>query len=185
MATSIETVCDELRADHRNMVLLLDLLAAETDRGEPDYELLNSIMTYMAEYPDAVHHPREDRLYHHLQEQHPEIDASLQQVETDHAALEAEGTQLLDQLKALSAGGGDPTALIAGLRTYAAHLRAHMYWEEQTLFALADELDPQQTLSSDTQGADPLFGKRADRRFRRLLNRIQRHMVWDAQQYLG
>jgi len=32
---------------------------------------------------------------------------------------------------------------------------------------------------------DPLFGSQVDRKFKRLLNRIQRRMVWDNQQYLG
>ena len=189
MGNNIGSLRDELRTDHRNMVLLLDLLESETGRfaasGEVDYQLLGSVMTYMAEYPDAVHHPREDRLYQHLKSLHPDIDESLQRVETDHLDLEQAGVGLRNEIEALAAGqAADRDALIQGLKEYAQHLRQHMYWEEQTLFALADELDEGHVIDTDESAPDPLFGGRAEKRFRRLLNRIQRQMVWDAQQYL-
>ena len=189
MGNTIGSIRAELRADHRNMVLLLDLLEAETNKfaasGEADYELLGGVMTYMAEYPDAVHHPREDRLYRHLKSVHPDIDDSLERVETDHLDLEQAGGTLRIQIEAIAAGEPeDRDALVQGLREYAQHLRNHMVWEEQTLFTLADELDEDHAVDSDESAHDPLFGTRAEKRFRRLLNRIQRRMVWDAQQYL-
>lgn len=189
MGNTIGSVSDQLRADHRNMVLLLDLLEAETEKfsttGEPDYELLGSVMTYMAEYPDAVHHPREDRLYNHLKSLQPDLDASLERVESDHKELEDAGAKLLKQVEALAAGGStDRDALIHGLKSYAQHLRKHMYWEEQTLFTLADRLSEEYIVNTDETVQDPLFGSQTEKRFRLLLNRIQQRMVWDAQQYL-
>ena len=63
-------VLAELREDHKNMALMLNLLERESNRiyegEEPDYELLQDIMHYMTVYPDAVHHPKEDRLYAEL-----------------------------------------------------------------------------------------------------------------------
>ena len=82
MKNTIEKMMNELRTDHRNMVLLLDLLDAETvrlaDSDEPDYELIYDVMTYLAEYPDAVHHPKEDLIYRHIKSKRPDIDESLQ-----------------------------------------------------------------------------------------------------------
>ena len=189
MGNTVGTIRDELRTDHRNMVLLLDLLETELDKftasGDADYDLLGSVMTYMAEYPDAVHHPREDRLYRHLKSLHPDLDASLERVETDHLDLEQAGATLRNEIEAVAAGETvDRATLIQGLRDYARNLRTHMYWEEQTLFALADDLDEDHEVELEEWAKDPLFGTRAEKRFRRLLNRIQRRMVWDAQQYL-
>ena len=63
-------VLAELREDHKNMALMINLLERESNRiyagEEPDYELLQDVMHYMTVYPDAVHHPKEDRLYAEL-----------------------------------------------------------------------------------------------------------------------
>jgi hemerythrin-like domain-containing protein len=57
----------ELREDHRNMAVVLDLLdeivAIMGNGDDPDFELLDEIMRYMTVYPDAVHHPKEDVVY--------------------------------------------------------------------------------------------------------------------------
>lgn len=194
MKNTIASLMSELRTDHRNMVLLLGLLEAEADRfsegGEPDYDLLQSVMTYVADYPDAVHHPREDQLYRHLKSLHPDIDDSLERVESDHKNLEHAGTRLREQIDALTTGHStDRETLFNGLQKYAQHLRKHMYWEEQELFSLADEMSEQSIVETKKLGGesalDPLFGSQVDRKFKRLLNRIQRRMVWDNQQYLG
>ena len=190
---TIASLMSELRTDHRNMVMLLGLLEAEADRfsggGEPDYDLLESIMAYVADYPDAVHHPREDQLYRHLKTLHPDLDDSLERVDTDHKELEHEGARLRDAIEDLAAGhSSDRNVLIQGLRKYSQHLRKHMYWEEQELFTLADQVGEEsivETKEPAGKSHDPLFGRQAEKRFRRLLNRIQRRMVWDSQQYLG
>ena len=62
------------------MAIMLDLLERETDRirdGEkPDYELIHDIMRYMTVYSDAVHHPKEDRLYAELKSFRPDLPAT-------------------------------------------------------------------------------------------------------------
>jgi hypothetical protein len=65
-------VMRSLREDHRNLAKLLDLLEREVKRfdeaGAVDYELMQSIVAYCLDYPDKVHHPREDRLLERLRE---------------------------------------------------------------------------------------------------------------------
>ncbi len=97
-----------LRGDHRNMALLLDLLDAEIDRladsEEPDYDLVRDIMLYVTEYPDVVHHPKEDIVYRHLQSLRPEIRTDLERVETDHQYFEESGLKLRNDMEAISTG---------------------------------------------------------------------------------
>lgn len=192
MKNTIQKTMNELRTDHRNMVQLLDLLDAETvrlaDADEPDYDLVYDIMTYMSEYPDAVHHPKEDMIYRHLRTNHDDIEESLRHIETDHKALGMASHEIRRDIDAIAADGVvSREALAASLRKYSEDLRKHMYWEEKDLFELADTLDDDESwaelLKSYDEASDPLFGNQTERRFQKLFNGIQRRIVWDSQQY--
>lgn len=67
MTTDLASILSDLRTDHRNVTIMLNLLdreIAETgDLNEPDFELMRDIMLYMTVYSDAVHHPKEDLVY--------------------------------------------------------------------------------------------------------------------------
>ena len=58
------------RAEHAYFKRLLELLHLEADRfprGEkPNYELMLDIISYLRDYGDALHHPREDVAYERL-----------------------------------------------------------------------------------------------------------------------
>jgi hemerythrin-like domain-containing protein len=189
---TIEKTMNELRTDHRNMVLLLDTLDAETSRliehNEPDYELIDEIMCYMSDYPDAVHHPKEDMIYRHIHATHPEVEESLQHIEADHKALAAATLHILRELDALVPDEvPDHERLTTALQKYSQSLREHMFWEEKDLFALADTMSEDaawvELLREYEIPQDPLFGNAVERKFRRLFNRIQQRVVWDNQQY--
>ena len=193
MKNDVEQLMNGLRTDHRNMALLLDLLDLETERlaasGEPDYDLMQDIMLYMTEYPDVVHHPTEDFIYRHLKSLRPDIDDDLERVEKDHENIENLGLKLKNDIDAMSVGAElNRDEVIKELRQYIRQLREHMYWEEKGLFTLADELqgdaDWLAIVSNNEKVDDPIFGPRVERKYRRLLARIQQRVVWDSQQYL-
>ena len=191
MTKDLEQLMSGLRGDHRNMVMLLNLLDAEIDRlaasKEPDYDLVRDIMLYVTEYPDVVHHPKEDIVYRHLKLLRPEIHAELERVETDHQYFEKYGLKLRNSVEALSIGGTlDREDLIEKFHHYIEQLREHMYWEETELFSLADELrhfgDWSEVVPKNNEITDPLFGSRVERKYGRLLARIQQSVVWDKQE---
>lgn len=192
MKNTVARTMNELRADHRNMVMLLDLLDAESASlaagNEMDYDLVYDIMTYMTEYPDAVHHPKEDLIYRHIRSSHPDIDDSLRQIEADHKALSLASSEIRRDIDSVAGDGPvDRMALAEALRKYSRDLRKHMYWEEKDLFELADSMQDDEEwatlLASHTAASDPLFGNHVKRRFNKLFNSIQRRIVWDSQQY--
>ena len=194
MKHAVEQLMSGLRGDHRNMALLLDSLDAEIDKlaasGEPDYDLVRDIMLYVTEYPDVVHHPKEDIVYRHLKSLRPEVHAKLERVEKDHQYIEERGLKLKNDIEALSTDASlDRDELVADLRHYMEQLREHMYWEETELFSLADELqhygDWSEVLLANNEISDPLFGSRVDRKYRSLLASIQQRVVWDGQKFLG
>jgi len=188
----VEQLMSGLRGDHRNMVMLFDLLDAEIGRlaasGEPDYDLVRDVMLYVTEYPDVVHHPKEDIVYRHLMSLRPEIHTELERIETDHRYIEQSGLRLRNSVEAISIGAVlDHDELIKKFHHYMEQLREHMYWEETELFSLADELqhfgDWSEVILKNNEISDPLFGSRVERKYGRLLARIQQRIVWDKQQY--
>jgi len=193
MTKDVEQLMSGLRADHRNMAMLLDLLDAEIDRlaasGEPDFDLVRDIMLYVTEYPDVVHHPKEDIVYRHLKSLRPEIHTELERVETDHQYIEESGQKLRNSVEAISLGADlNRDELIETCRHYMEQLHEHMYWEETELFSLADELqhfgDWSEVLLKNNEISDPLFGSRVERKYGRLLVRIQQRVVWGKRKYL-
>ena len=193
MTKDVEQLMNGLRGDHRNMALLLDLLDTEIDKlaasEEPDYGLVRDIMLYVTEYPDVVHHPKEDIVFRHLKSLRPEIRTDLERVETDHQYLEESGLKLKNDMEAISNGAKlDRNELIEKFHHYMEQLREHMYWEETELFSLADELqlygDWSEVVLKNNEISDPVFGSRVERKYRRLLAKIQERVVWDSQRYL-
>ncbi len=193
MTKDVQQLMSGLRSDHRNMVMLLDLLGAEIARlaasGEPDYDLVRDIMLYVTEYPDVVHHPKEDIVYRHLKSLRPEIRTELERVETDHQYIKEFGLKLRNSVEAISIGANlDRDELIEKFHHYVEQLREHMYWEETELFTLVDELrhfdDWSEVVLKNNEISDPLFGSRVERKYGSLLSRIQQRTVWDKQKYL-
>src|SRR5690242_12203448 len=82
---------DELTRDHRNMRLLLDIIEKEMDRyGDgrvPDFDLLRMIGNYILEYPDVVHHPRENLVFDRLMLREPEAGAIIGHLLEEHKRL--------------------------------------------------------------------------------------------------
>ena len=193
MTKDVEQLMSGLRGDHRNMVMLLDLLGAEIDRlaasVEPDYDVVRDIMLYVTEYPDVVHHPKEDIIYRHLKSLRPEICTELERVETDHQNIKESGLKLRNSVEAISIGANlNRDELIEKFHHYVEQFREHMYWEETELFSLVDELrhfgDWSEVVLKNNEISDPLFGSRVERKYGRLLARIQQRVVWDKQKFL-
>ena len=189
MKNAVEMLISRLRSDHRNMAMLLDSLDAEIDKlaasGEPDYSLVSDIMLYVTEYPDVVHHPKEDIVYRHLKSLRPDIRSDMERVEKDHRFIEEWGLKLKYDIETLSSGtipGRDE--LIGELHDYMEQLREHMYWEETELFSLADELqhygDWSDVILANNEISDPLFGSQVERKYGRLLASIQQRVVGDG-----
>ncbi|MDH3266325.1 MAG: hemerythrin domain-containing protein, partial [Gammaproteobacteria bacterium] len=167
MTILLADLLDDLREDHRNMAIILDLLSRQVDHirdGEkPDYELIHDIMRYMTVYSDAVHHPKEDLLYTRMQAQEPKMAQGLELVEPEHQDIAALGLQLRNDIEAIASGAAvTRKRLIADATEYVQTLRKHMAWEEEDLFRRARELiqDEKDMFVdiSHLETLDPVFG---------------------------
>jgi len=174
--TDIRTLLGELRQDHRNMAVLLGLVREEARKadhgGDPDFELLEDILHYLTVYSDAVHHPREDRLYSQLASAGK--GQGLAFVESDHSTLAVDGKTLKDDCEAVLAGAALSRAkFIADAVRYVDRLDEHMRWEESDLFKRADTLADEEIDITDLAAADPVFGPQPGEAFETLLDRMR------------
>lgn len=172
----------ELREDHRNMSVVLEVLEqtvneAKADK-DPDFELVEEIMRYMTVYPDAVHHPKEDLLYAKLKNLRPDLTAGLDDVEKDHHEIAALGTALRDDIEAIVAGAAvRREQFVADCEKYVRRLRDHMQWEETDLFGRIDEMLEEESPGSELDAyihiKDPVFELEVESAFRRLMTSLK------------
>jgi hemerythrin-like domain-containing protein len=178
---TVERILGDLRQDHRNITLLLDLLERECDHirdgSSADFELIHDIMQYMTTYPDAVHHPKEDLIYEEVKSIRPELQSGFERISLDHRCIAEQGQQLRDKFAFIdSEGTVSRSALVDDTMRYVNLLRSHMQWEELDLFercrAMA-AIGHQFVTYEDFEGADdPLFGSRVHSKYDRLFKRI-------------
>jgi len=182
MEKNAAKVLEELRKDHKNIALMINLLERESNRiyegEEPDYELLHDIMHYMTVYPDAVHHPKEDRLYAELKAFRPDLSTGFERITMDHRHISNLSVKLRDEIASINLGNPvRRNAVVADALRYVNTLRGHMQWEELDLFRRVDEMIRMGhnlfDSVNDVHGADPVFGPEAEENFGRLIESIQ------------
>jgi len=183
MPPNARMLMQELRDDHRNMAIVLDVLAdmiKDAAAGDnPDFEMVDEIMRYMTVYPDAVHHPKEDIVYRQLRRDRPDLAEGLDDVPADHLAIAELGTALRDDVEAIIAGGAvRREKLIEDMSGYVERLRNHMNWEERDLFKRIDTMldsdDRQVDISQYEHVKDPVFELAIESGFQRLMSSLKR-----------
>ena len=182
MTIQLADILVDLREDHRNIAILLDLLDREIDRirdgGKPDYELIHDIMRYMTVYSDAVHHPKEDVLYAAVKKDQPDLAEGLERVGPEHAELADLGESLRNDIEAIASGAAvTRKRLLADASDYVERQRHHMAWEETDLFPRADTLaNAEMAMFLDIEHLnrlDPVFGPEREHSFVNLLENIK------------
>ncbi|MDX1405981.1 MAG: hemerythrin domain-containing protein [Woeseiaceae bacterium] len=188
MNKNVAGVLGELRQDHRNMNLLLNLLERESNRlfdGEDtDFELLHDIMNYMTVYPDAVHHPKEDRVYAELKAVRPDLTKGFSRITVDHRNIAELGLKLRDDIASVNADAViSKNAVVSDALRYVNTLRGHMQWEELDLFRRVEEMvaEGHELIEAATflQTPDPVFGPQVEEKFARLFESVQERIEAD------
>jgi hemerythrin-like domain-containing protein len=182
MGTDTRVLLEELREDHRNMALVLDVLENTVEKvaigNDPDFDLIDEVMRYMTVYPDAVHHPKEDVVYAELKAERPDLSDDLKDVPEDHKQIAALGTKLRDDVEAIVAGAAvRRERFIADALNYIGRLRRHMQWEEKDLFTRIDTMvgdGPNQVdVDEFLHIKDPVFELEVEAAFRRLISSLK------------
>jgi hemerythrin-like domain-containing protein len=169
------------QTEHAYFNRLLNLLHKQVDvfhTGQrPDYQLMLDIISYLREYSDQFHHPREDVAFAHLARRCPDLRPELARLAQEHRVIARAGETLLGLLNAVLAEAVVARADIeAAAATYLVYYRSHIAAEdERVLTRAAQTLAPedwQAVRDAVPAGRDPLFGTDPDQRYRELRRQI-------------
>jgi len=146
-------------------------------RAQPDFELLNAMLTYILAFPVQLHHPKEDEyLFSALRSRDAEIARVLDELEAEHVKDREYAGALRDALQSYEKDRTELQAFAAALDRYAAFQWAHMRKEEDVVLPAAERaLGPSDWTAIDAafeSNQDPLVGVRVAEEFRELFQRI-------------
>lgn len=173
-----------LKSEHRSISAVLQALKelarlAHDATARPPFQVLRSMVRYIDEYPERLHHPKEDQhLFARLAARAPEARPLVEELQAEHQ----EGARLIRELERalLFMEEGWPV----GAREFrkAADAYAEFHWkhmrkEEQQLLPLAERhLTPEDWQAIDAAFArnrDPIAGMQEgdfDKLFTRIVN---------------
>jgi len=180
MSSSALAVIREEHAALAAMLRSLPLLLEQTRRrGElPDFGLLHAMLFYIDEFPERLHHRKEDEmLFPVVRKRCPELAATLDQLDRDHAHGERAIRDLEHALLAFEVLG-EPRreAFEHAVQGYVDFYLRHMALEESHVLPAAQRaLDSADWAAIDAAFAanrDPLTGHEPDDEYRPLFSRI-------------
>jgi hemerythrin-like domain-containing protein len=175
--------CAIIRDEHRALAAMLrsiPLLLAEhrRQRSRPDFEALRSMLFYVDEFPERLHHPKESELlFPKLRARAPQLRETLDELDLDHARGERAIRELQHSLLAYEMMGEPRRARFEQqLGLYIDGYLRHMAREEADVLPAAlrtfkpeDWTDLDEAFASNR---DPLAGHPADGCYQQLFSRI-------------
>jgi hemerythrin-like domain-containing protein len=171
-----------LKEEHRSISAVLIGLKhlaqmAQNTSVRPEFQVLRSMLRYIDEYPEKLHHPKEDQhLFARLAARAPETCKFVDELRSEHV----KGAELIRELerKLLFLEEGWPAGapeFLAAVDAYADFHWKHMRKEEHELLPLADRhLSAEDWRAIDSAFAantDPVAGVQ-ERDFQALFSRI-------------
>lgn len=156
---------------------LLELQYLDMCRGKvPDYSLMRSIIVYIQEYPEQIHHPLEDMIYSILLKRVDDVEF-VQELIAEHTQLEVITRRLRDSLESLSSDIASKEQLKQQLSEFLVGQRQHIYTEEIKVYPLVQSVltkeDWRQLQSMVPILDGPIFGRRTRDDYERLYREIE------------
>ncbi|MEJ8835572.1 hemerythrin domain-containing protein [Ramlibacter sp. AN1133] len=167
--------------EHAYFNRLLNVLEEEVDTlyaGQaPNYELVLDIVSYLRDYSDQVHHPREDEAFRRLAQRCPELRPTIARLRQEHHVIGQAGDRLRQLVEEAAADAVVPRAdIVAAAATYTVYYRSHMGAEETKILPAANReltaADWAAARNAAPSRGNPLAGEGGDDRFRSLRRRI-------------
>ena len=156
---------------------LLELQYLDMCRGKvPDYSLMRSIIVYIQEYPEQIHHPLEDMIYSILLKRVDDVEF-VQELITEHTQLEVVTRRLRELLESLPSSIASKEQLKQQLSEFLVGQRQHIYTEEIKVYPLVQSVltkeDWRQLQSMLPILDGPIFGRRTRDDYERLYREIE------------
>jgi hemerythrin-like domain-containing protein len=168
-------------AEHVYFRRLLDVLRRQVDLFQsgdrPNYELMLDIISYLRDYSDKFHHPREDVAFARLALHCPEMKLPLARLAQQHRVIANAGDKLAALLdEVLEDVVVERSEIETAAATYLVYYNSHIAEEErEILVRAAATLTPEDwaaVAAAVPGGEDPLFGKNTSERYKHLRHQI-------------
>jgi hemerythrin-like domain-containing protein len=125
----------------------------------PPFKVFRAMLLYIADYPEKMHHPKEDGLFVLLQNRTGTVDDTIAALEDQHAQGEALVRNLEHQLTRYELqGGGAADAFFKAVEDYAVFYFGHMRMEEEIILPAIDRF----LTTPDWEKADLAFAANED-----------------------
>jgi hemerythrin-like domain-containing protein len=175
---------DPIAAWHEEHVYfnqLLGLLKRELDifhSGErPNYELMLDVISYLQDYADQYHHPREDEAFERIGRKCPDLALTIARLKQEHRVIARAGELLRGYLAdALDEAFIRRSDVEVAAATYLVYYGNHMAKEEEEILTRAAKVlsadDWQAVKEVAPAGNDPVSAGKLEARYRELRRRI-------------
>src|SRR5512135_132405 len=132
----------EITEEHHIIATLLDLLEAQLGRvasgGTADLDLLRLVLRYTTEYPDRVHHPKEEVLFALVKRRAPRTAAVVDVLTTEHGQFSGETARFTRLVELMASDATMSRSLfVSEGRAYVARQRQHMERENAVVLPTA------------------------------------------------
>ena len=181
MPKALNVIKDEHRslgAIMHGFLFLVDEIRA--GRMQPDFKLLNAMLYYLENFPEKLHHPKEnDFLHRYMRLRSPEADAMLKVVEEEHRQSHAQSEQMIEALRNYEKSGAVARdAFLDAVKNYAEFQWRHIEREEDLVLPMAIAiLQPEDWAAIDeafSAHKDPFTSYEHIKEFRHLFREIVR-----------
>lgn len=169
------------RLDHSYFNRLLALLQKQVDAfhfgNQANYDLMLDIISYLRDYSDEMHHPREDVAFARMAAHCPDLELTLSRLVQEHRIIAQAGETLRKHLEAVLADAIVPKAQIeVAAATYLVYYGNHIAKEEEDVLPRAAQVltpaDWEAISNAVPQRHDPVFGVSSDERYKVLRRQI-------------
>ena len=178
MRNAIQTIHDE----HRSIAAVLHALKqlakdAENPDVEPRFDAFRAMIYYIDQFPERLHHPKEDQyLFARLEARAPEAKVLVDELRAEHVM----GAQLIRDLEQALVGlevgwGGGAQAFRKAVDAYAEFHWSHMRKEEKQLLPLAERTltaEDWREIDAAFAGNDDPIADLREQDFEKLFSRI-------------
>lgn len=177
----MKNVLDKLHNDHKNFSQLLNFLEQELNQlkqcEHAELELILIAIRYMKEYPDHIHHPLENVVFHYFLDHYQEEHQAIADLLDEHESMPLLTETLLKMVQyALMDEPIKREKLCNYLEEYITTQKQHMDIEEARVYPVLKstmrEEDWNQIDSELAEVNDPLFGRLIKESYKPLFNYI-------------
>jgi hemerythrin-like domain-containing protein len=146
----MHTLLSQLQDDHRHLDRMLDLLEHQVGLlhhgSMPHYPLMFEIVAYLCEFPDRIHHPREDLIYQRMASFQAGLNSLIETILNEHARLHRITGEFGGLLRRVIERGDVPReAVVQAGHDFIQQHRMHIAREEREIYpcaeAMLDEVD--------------------------------------------